>query len=178
MRDTKSSQADINPNAYTKLKSHFLPDSIRPVKSVPDLLAENRDVAKELASTVMAQMVAIAVYFGVPLLDLVMEALPEEAPSIETDGVREHAAAKTYFDLAGSVPLADICRGTYASRVPTLRCVAQELRRRDKAHYAANNPLLRRIFDGADELEDVEEGDNPPEEPSEDEDSKGGEDNE
>lgn len=178
MRDTISHQADINPNAYTKLKSHFLPDSIRPLKSVPDLLAENRDAAKELASTVMAQMVAIAVYFGVPLLDLVMEALPEEAPSIETDGIREQAAAKTYFDLAGSVPLADICRGTYASRVPTLRCVAQELRRRDKAHYAANNPLLRRIFDGADELEDLEEGNEPPEEPSEDEDSKGGEDNE
>lgn len=177
MRDTKSSQADINPNAYTQLKSHFLPDSIRPVKSIPDLLQENRDAAKELASTVMAPMVAIAVYFGVPLLDLVMEALPEEAPSIETDGVREHAAAKTYFDLAGSVPLADICRGTYASRVPTLRCVGQELRRRDRAHYAANDPLLRRIFDSADELEDSAEGNEPPEEPSEGEDSEGGEDN-
>lgn len=78
-----------------------------------------------------------------------MEALPEVSLQLGTDGVREQAAARTYLDLKGSVPLADICKGTYAYSVPTLHCVAQEILRRERfARYSPHDPLLQRIFGG------------------------------
>lgn len=80
-----------------------------------------------------------------------MAALPEVSLQLEADGIREQAAARTYLDLKGAVPLADICKGTYAYPPPTLRCVAQEIQRRERrAHYVANDPLLKRIFGGID----------------------------
>ena len=81
-----------------------------------------------------------------------MEALPEVSLQLETDGVREQAAARTYLDLKGSVPLADICKGTYAYPAPTLHCVAQEILRRERfARYSPHDPLLQRIFGGSNE---------------------------
>ena len=81
-----------------------------------------------------------------------MAALPEVSLQLEADGIREKAAARTYLDLKGSVPLADICHGTYAYPVPTLHCVAQEILRREHfAKYAPNDPLLQRTFPTQDE---------------------------
>lgn len=57
----------------------------------------------------MSIMDVIANYFGVPTMELAMEALPEVSLQLAADGVREQAAARTYLDLKGSVPLADIC---------------------------------------------------------------------
>ena len=96
----------------------------------------------------------IAQYFGIPTMELAMAALPEVSLQLEADGVRDQAAARTYLDLKGSVPLADICKGTYAYPAPTLRCVAQEIQRRERrAQYAAHDPLLQRIFGGMDGTE-------------------------
>ena len=80
-----------------------------------------------------------------------MAALPEISLQLETDGIREQAAARTYLDLKGSVPLTDICKGTYAYPAPTLHCVAQEILKRERfARYSPHDPLLKRIFGGDD----------------------------
>lgn len=154
------------PNAaFTKTRDYFLGESLRPSENVPDLLGENRKIAIELAESVMSLLDVISQYFGIPALDLAMAALPEVSLQLEADGVREQAAARTYLDLKGAVPLADLCKGAYAYPAPTLRCVAQEIQRRERrAHYAANDPLLQRIFGG---IGAEEEGDDtvPEEEP-------------
>lgn len=141
------------PNeAFAKTRDYFLGNSLTPSENVPDLLAENRRIAVSLAESVMSIMDVIANYFGVPTMELAMEALPEVSLQLAADGVREQAAARTYLDLKGSVPLADICKGTYASPAPTLHCVAQEILRRERfARYSPHDPLLQRIFGGSDE---------------------------
>jgi len=137
--------------AFTKTRDYFLGESLKPSENVPDLLAENRKIAVSLAENVMSLMDAIASYFGIPTMELTMEALPEVSLQLETDGVREQAAARTYLDLKGSVPLTDICKGTYAYPAPTLHCVAQEILRRERfARYSPHDPLLQRIFGGGD----------------------------
>ena len=141
------------PNeAFAKTRDYFLGNSLTPSENVPDLLAENRKIAAGLAESVMSLMDVIAKYFSTPTMELAMAALPEVSLYLETDGVREHAAARTYLDLKGSVPLADICKGTYAYPVPTLHCVAQEILRRERfVRYSPHEPLLQRIFGGSDE---------------------------
>ena len=143
------------PNeAFVKTRDYFLGESLRPSENVPDLLTENRKIAISLAESVMSLMDVIAKYFGIPTMELTMSALPEVSLQLETDGVREQAAARTYLDLKGSVPLADICKGTYAYPAPTLHCVAQEILRRERfARYSPHDPLLQRIFGGGDEDE-------------------------
>lgn len=137
--------------AFTKTRDYFLGESLKRSENVPDLLVENRKIAISLAESVMSLMDVIAKYFGVPTMELAMEALPEVSLQLEADGVREQAAARTYLDLKGSVPLADICRGTYAYPAPTLHCVAQEILRRERfARYSPHDPLLQRIFGGSD----------------------------
>lgn len=152
------------PNeAFAKTRDYFLGNSLTPSENVPDLLAENRRIAVSLAERVMSIMDVIANYFGVPTMELAMEALPEVSLQLAADGVREQAAARTYLDLKGSVPLADICKSTYASPAPTLHCVAQEILRRERfARYSPHDPLLQRIFGGSDENsgsnDDIQEG--------------------
>ena len=143
------------PNeAYMKTRDYFLGNSLKPSENIPDLLTENRKIAISLAENVMSLMDAIANYFGIPTMELTMEALPEVSLQLETDGVREQAAARTFLDLKGSVPLTDICKGTYAYPAPTLHCVAQEILRRERfARYSPHDPLLQRIFGGGDEDE-------------------------
>lgn len=137
--------------AFAKTRDYFLGNSLKPAENVPDLLAENRKIAVSLAESVMSLMDVIANYFGIPTMELTMEALPEISLQLGTDGIREQAAARTYLDLKGSVPLADICKGTYAYPVPTLHCVAQEILRRERfAKYSPHDPLLKRIFGGDD----------------------------
>lgn len=140
------------PNeAFIKTRDYFLGESLKPAENVPDLLTENRKIAISLAESVMSLMDVIANYFGIPTMELTMSALPEVSLQLETDGVREQAAARTYLDLKGSVPLADICKGTYAYPAPTLHCVAQEILRRERfAKYSPHDPLLQRIFGGDD----------------------------
>lgn len=94
--------------AFAKTKDYFLGESLKPSENVPDLLTENRKIAVSLAESVMSLMDVIANYFGVPTMELTMEALPEVSLQLEADGIREQAAARTYLDLKGSVPLADI----------------------------------------------------------------------
>lgn len=156
------------PNAaFAKTRDYFLGESLKPSDSVPDLLAENRKIAISLAESVMSLIDVIASYFGIPTMELAMEALPEVSRQLEADGVREQAAARTYLDLKGSVPLADICEGTYAYPAPTLRCVAQEILRRERfARYSPHDPLLKRIFGGANETEGSD-GDVPEDKPGE-----------
>ena len=167
MSDNKKNKA-ANA-AFLKTRDYFLGQSLKPSDNVPDLLAENRKIAVELAEQVMSLVDVIAQYFGIPTMDLAMAALPEVSLQREADGGREKAAARTYLDLKGSVPLADICQGTYAYPVPTLHCVAQEILRRERfAKYAPNDPLLKRIFGGVDK---TGSGDEPPEDTSDEEES-------
>lgn len=140
--------------AFAKTRDYFLGESLKPSENIPDLLAENRKIAVSLAENVMSLLEVIANHFGIPTMELTMEALPEVSLQLETDGVREQAAARTYLDLKGSVPLTDICKGTYAYPAPTLHCVAQEILRRERfARYSPHDPLLQRIFGGGDEDE-------------------------
>ena len=157
MIDSTKSKA---PNVvFMKTRDYFLGESLKPSENVPDLLAENRRIAVSLAEQVMSLIEIIAQYFGIPAMDLSMAALPEVSLQLEADGIREQAAARTYLDLKGSVPLADICKGTYAYPAPTLHCVAQEILRRERfAKYAPNNPLLKRIFQESSGEEDTGDG--------------------
>ena len=162
MSDTTKNKADNA--AFLKTRDYFLGQSLKPSDKVPDLLTENRKIAVELAEQVMSFLDVIAKYFGSPTMDLAMAVLPEVSLQLEADGIREKAAARTYLDLKGAVPLADICKGTYAYPAPTLRCVAQEIQRRERrAQYAAHDPLLKRIFGGFDK---PGSGDEPPEDTS------------
>ena len=167
MSDTTKNKADNA--AFLKTRDYFLGQSLKPSDKVPDLLTENRKIAVELAEQVMSFLDVIAKYFGIPTMDLAMAVLPEVSLQLEADGIREKAAARTYLDLKGAVPLADICKGTYAYPAPTLRCVAQEIQRRERrAQYAAHDPLLKRIFGGFDK---TGSGDKPPEDTSDEEES-------
>ena len=135
--------------AFTKTRDYFLGQSLKPSENIPDLLSENRRIALILTESVINIVSTIADYFGVQTMDLIMNSLPDACLQLEADGAREKAAARTYLDLRGAVPLADICKGTYAYPVPTLHCVAEEIQRRErKAEYAAHDPLLQRIFGG------------------------------
>ena len=146
---------NVQNAAFIKTRDYFLGESLKPAGNVPDLLAENRKIAISLAESIMSLVDVIAQYFGVPAMELAMAALPEVSLQLEADGVWEQAAARTYPDLKGAVPLSDICKGTYAYPIPTLRCVAQEIQRRERrAQYAARDPLLQRIFGGMDSTED------------------------
>jgi hypothetical protein len=158
------------PNeAFMKTRDYFLGESLKPTGNVPDLLAENRKIAISLAESVMSLVDVIANHFGVPTMELAMAALPEVSLQLEADGIREQAAARTYLDLKGAVPLADICKGTYAYPAPTLHCVAQEILRRERfARYSPHDPLLQRIFGGSDG--DGSSDDIPESEPDEEED--------
>ena len=165
---------NVNNAAFIKTRDYFLGESLRPAENVPDLLAANRKIAISLAESVMSLLDVIAQHFGIPTMELAMAAIPEVSLQLEADGVREQAAARTYLDLKGSVPLSDICRGTYAYPVPTLRCVAQEIQRRERrAQYAAHDPLLKRIFGGINEVESDGDGED---ESREDGDGEPGED--
>ena len=117
----------------------FLPESLKPVKSIPDLLSENRQAAVDLAGKVMGAMKAIATFFGVPLMDLVMETIPEDADSLWADGIRETAAAKTYFVMQGSVSLDSLCKSMYACRGPALKAAALEYQKRGGIQEAAED---------------------------------------
>lgn len=163
------------PNAaFAKTRDYFLGESLKPSENVPDLLAENRKIAVSLAESVMSLMGVIANYFGIPAMELTMEALPEVSLQLAADGIREQAAARTYLDLKGAVPLADICKGTCAYPAPTLHCVAQEILRRERfARYSPHDPLLQRIFGGSDR---DDSGDISEDEPDAEEDDAHGED--
>ena len=153
MKDPITGQKDTPhtaaQEAYSRTRDYFLGESLKPTDHIPDLLAENRKIALSLAESVMELVGVIADYFGIPTMELVMEALPECALELEADGIREKAAAKTYLDLRGTVPLAEICHGTHAYPVPALHCVAEEIQRRARfAAFSAHDPLLKRIFHG------------------------------
>lgn len=154
------------PNeAFVKTRDYFLGESLRPSENVPDLLMENRKIAVSLAENVMSLIDVIANYFGIPTMELAMEALPEVSLQLEADGIREQAAARTYLDLKGSVSLVDICKGTHAYPAPTLHCVAQEILRRERfAKYSPHDPLLKRIL--GETGEDDDDGDNSQEDAS------------
>lgn len=135
--------------AFTKTRDYFLGQSLKPSENIPDLLSENRRIALTLTESVISIVSTIADYFGVQTMDLIMNSLPDTSLQLEADGAREKAAARTYLDLRGAVPLADICKGTYAYPVPTLHCIAEEIQRRErKAEYAAHDPMLKWIFGG------------------------------
>ena len=93
--NTENKAADA---AYIKTRDYFLGQSLKPSDNVPDLLAENRRIAVELAEQVMSLVDVIAKYFGIPTMDLAMAALPEVSLQLEADGVREKAAARTYLE--------------------------------------------------------------------------------
>jgi len=144
---TNENSAAQESAAYERARDYFLGRSVEPAKTVPDLLAENREIAYKLAEHVLEGVAGIAEYFGIDMLDLVMHSLPENLASIEVDGIRELAAARTYIDLRGSVPLSEICEGTHAYPAPTLRCIAREIQRRErKSQVIAKDPLLSRLF--------------------------------
>ena len=55
---------------YSAIKRLAIPESMMPVKDIPELLVENRRVCMEMAKQVMQQMAMLATYFGVPLMEV------------------------------------------------------------------------------------------------------------
>ena len=117
---------------YQAIKRLAIPESLMPVKDIPELLVENRRICMEMAQQVMRQMAMLATYFGVPLMEVIFDSVPEQAEleNLDADGIREAAAAKTYWDLKGAVSLTDICKGMHASKVPALKLVSAEMQER------------------------------------------------
>lgn len=74
-----------------------------PVKDIPELLVENRRICMELAKQFMQLMTVLSQFFGIPLMEVIFDSIPEEAEqeNLDADGIREAAAAKTYWDLKG-----------------------------------------------------------------------------
>jgi len=155
---TNENSTASESTAYERARDYFLGRSVEPAKNVPDLLAENREIAYKLAEHVMEGVAGIAEYFGIDMLDLVMHSLPDNPPSIEVDGIRELAAARTYIDLRGSVPLSEICGGTHAYPAPTLRCIAREIQRREqRSQQIAKDPLLSRLFFSGEKIQHMKQ---------------------
>lgn len=117
---------------YQAIKRLAIPDSLMPVKDIPELLMENRRICMDMAQQVMRQMAMLATYFGVPLMEVIFDSVPEQAEleNLDADGIREAAAAKTYWDLKGAVSLTDICKGIHASKVPALKLASAEMQER------------------------------------------------
>ena len=82
----------------------------------------------------------LATYFGVPLMEVIFDSVPNEAEleNLDADGIREAAAAKTYWDLKGAVSLADICKGMHASKVPALKLASAEMQERHSIQKMCN----------------------------------------
>ena len=125
---------------YQAIKRLAIPESLMPVKDIPELLVENRRICMEMAQQVMRQMAMLATYFGVPLMEVIFDSVPNEAEleNLDADGIREAAAAKTYWDLKGAVSLADICKGMHASKVPALKLASAEMQERHSIQKMCN----------------------------------------
>ena len=154
---------------YKAIKRLAIPESLMPVKDIPELLVENRRICMEMAKQVMQQMAMLATYFGVPLMEIIFNSIPEEADqeNLEADGIREGAAAKTYFDLKGAVSLTDICKGMHASKAPALKFASAEMVERGAIRHMCNADPSRRDDDDA-EVAEEQNGTTPQEESAED----------
>lgn len=117
---------------YQAIKRLAIPESLMPVKDIPELLVENRRICMELAKQFMQPMAALSQFFGIPLMEVIFDSIPEQAEfeNLDADGIREAAAAKTYWDLKGAVSLTDICKGMHASKVPALKLASAEMQER------------------------------------------------
>lgn len=125
---------------YQAIKRLAIPESLMPVKDIPEMLVENRRICMEMAQQVMKQMAMLATYFGVPLMEVIFDSVPNEADqeNLDADGIREAAAAKTYWDLKGAVSLTDICKGMHASKVPALKLASAEMQERHSIQKMCN----------------------------------------
>ncbi|MCM1217194.1 MAG: hypothetical protein NC081_05345 [Roseburia sp.] len=127
-----------------KVQELFLPECIRPTSSVVDVLHESREMAIALTNEVVLKPAgAIAKYFGIPVSELVLEALADyeadEDEPLEVNGVREMAAATAYWDMRGGMSLHEVAKGMHASPVVALRFAAQEYIRRGRVQELANS---------------------------------------
>lgn len=154
---------------YQAIKRLAIPESLMPVKDIPELLVENRRICMEMAQQVMRQMAMLATYFGVPLMEVIFDSIPEEADqeNLEADGIREAAAAKTYLDLKGAVSLGDICKGMHASKAPALKLASAEMVQRGAIRHMCNASPSRRDDDDVEAAEEQNDT-TPQKEPAED----------
>lgn len=131
-QETQNAQDTQDTPTYQAIKRLAIPESLRPIRDIPKMLVENRRICMEMAQQVMRQMAMLATYFGVPLMEVIFNSVPEQAEleNLDADGIREAAAAKTYWDLKGAVSLTDICKGMHASKVPALKLASAEMQER------------------------------------------------
>ena len=131
-QDVQNTQDTRDTATYQAVKRLAIPESLMPVKDIPELLVENRRICMELAKQLMQPMAALSQFFGIPLMEVIFDSVPEEAEqeNLEADGIREAAAAKTYWDLKGAVSLTDICKSMHASKVPALKLASAEMQER------------------------------------------------
>lgn len=76
----------------------------------PLFSAGRKELPPPVSIIILPERKCIANYFGVPTMELTMEALPEVSLQLEADGIWEQAAARTYLDLNGS------CIGGYKTQ--------------------------------------------------------------
>ena len=136
----ENNQDTGHTTTYEAVKRLAIPASLMPVKDIPELLVENRRVCMEMAKQVMRQMAMLSAYFGVPLMEVIFDSVPDEADqeNLDADGIREAAAAKTYWDLRGTVSLGEICKGMHASKVPALKLASAEMQERHSIQKMCN----------------------------------------
>lgn len=139
-QETQNAQDAQDTPTYQAIKRLAIPESLRPIRDIPELLVENRRICMEMAQQVMRQMAMLATYFGVPLMEVIFDSVPEQAEleNLDADGIREAAAAKTYWDLKGAVSLTDICKGMHASKVPALKLASAEMQERGSIQKMCN----------------------------------------
>lgn len=139
-QETQNAQDAQDTPIYEAIKRLAIPESLMPVKDIPELLVENRRICMELAKQFMQPMAALSQFFGIPLMEVIFDSIPEQAEfeNLDADGIREAAAAKTYWDLKGAVSLTDICKGMHASKVPALKLASAEMQERHSIQKMCN----------------------------------------
>lgn len=140
--NSQDTQDTRDTATYHAVKRLAITEALRPVKDIPELLVENRRICMELAQQLMQPMAALSQFFGIPLMEVIFDSVPEEAEqeNLEADGIREAAAAKTYWDLKGAVSLSDICKGMRASKVPALKLASAEMQERHSIQKMCGAP--------------------------------------
>lgn len=91
-------------------------------------------------------MNSISAYFGVPVLELCLENLSQDATNVPCDEIRTRAAAMTYLDLNGATSLKELTTATHTFPVPVLRQAARELQRRINSEKEFDSAVMAQVM--------------------------------
>ena len=75
--NSQDTQDTRDTATYHAVKRLAIPEALRPVKDIPELLVENRRICMELAQQLMQPMAALSQFFGIPLMEVIFDSVPD-----------------------------------------------------------------------------------------------------